>query len=96
MRNQNDENGKSAERGTNNFNGMDGCRIPARAGNVNILIPPPFGPEVLEGGPCCASNTYLTIGPFSGYLPNDCCNPPEFLFGIAVPGNHCLCFELRF
>ncbi len=87
--NQNDDNGNSAERGTGKENYKDGCNVPASAGNVAIYIPPE-GP-IWWGGPCCKGPS-LDEGL---YLPNQCCNPPDFLPGPGVPGNHCLCFFNR-
>ena len=66
---------------------VEGCR--ARGGDVAVSIP---GVATWWGGPCCASN--MEAGP-KVYLPNQCCNPPDFVGEPAVPGNHCLCFEIR-
>ena len=88
--NQNDDNGKSAERGTGKENNMDGCNVPENAASVWVYIPPED--VVWLGGACCASNIEIFEGV---YLPNQCCNPPDFIPGPGVPGNHCLCFENR-
>jgi hypothetical protein len=91
------DNGKSVERGTGKLNGQDGCRPNIQAGSVNIDGDfPDFGNggEIWAGAYCCASNH---IDEVSGYpTPNQCCNHPDLgPPGSGVPGNHCLCFELR-
>ncbi len=105
--NQNDENGKSYERGTGKINGLDGCRPPESSGNYWVYVPadlPPGWSSEWEGGPCCPSNMLSEIG--NNYpLPNQCCNPPDYMpspplppetpSGEQQPGNHCLCFEVR-
>ncbi len=88
--NQNDENnGKSVERGTGKLNHKDGCNVPAQAGNVAVYIPPEN--TVWWGGPCCKGPIFLD----GIYFPNQCCNPPDFILDEGVPGNHCLCFFNR-
>jgi len=106
--NQNDENGKSYERGTGKINGLEGCRPPEQSGNYWVYVPTELLPlgwsHEWEGGPCCPSNAPSGIG--DNYpLPNQCCNPPDYLpsppapaetpTGEQQPGNHCECFEIR-
>jgi hypothetical protein len=96
--NQNGTNGKSFERGTgrtteqNEGFGYDGCQ--AWGGDYETFIP---GEGIWLGGPCCPSNvlanTIVPVWP-AVPLPNQCCNPPDFIH--AQPGNHCLCFQMRF
>jgi hypothetical protein len=114
-KNQNDEtNGKSVERGTGKLsNGLplqsnvpwptfdifgkyvEGCRA-LGGGNVMVYVP---GEGDWPGGPCCPSNTYLDPAVSAYPLPNQCCNPPDFLLPLgtlpSVPGNHCICFIYR-
>ena len=88
-KNQNDDNGNSAA-ATGKENQKDGCDVPENAKDVWVYIPP-NGPIWL-GGACCASNLEYSEGV---YIPNQCCNPPDFLPGPGVPGNHCECFANR-
>ena len=110
-KNQNDENGKSYERGTGRTTGtnMLGCRPPENAPNYWVYLPTDLLPPIpllheWEGGPCCPSNILSGIG--NDYpLPNQCCNGPDYLpdgppfFGATsgeeAPGNWCLCFHVR-
>jgi hypothetical protein len=87
-KNQNGVNGNS-EYATGKENFLDGCNVPENAEDVWVKIPD--GPIWL-GGACCASNVEFSE---DVYYPNQCCNPPDFLDGPGVPGNHCLCFENR-
>jgi hypothetical protein len=83
-----------SNQGTGIVNELDGCRPPANAPSVNIDgdFPEALGGPIWAGAYCCASNH---IDEDSGYpTPNQCCNPPAAT-GIYVPGNHCLCFQLR-
>ena len=95
-KNQNDiTNGKSVERGTGKINHEDGCAPPEQSGNYWVFLPvalPPGWANEWEGGPCCPSNTYLAVSAYP--LPNQCCNPPDE-GPMGVPGNHCLCFQIR-
>jgi hypothetical protein len=104
--NNNYKNGKSAERGTGKANGLNGCAPPTQAGSVNIDGNFPNlgnGGEIWAGAYCCASNHIDEVSELP--TPNQCCNPPDYLpsppfdpetpTGEHVPGNHCLCFELR-
>jgi hypothetical protein len=88
-KNQNDDHGNSAA-ATGKENNLDGCNVPENAHDVWVYIPPED--VVWLGGACCASN----IEVFDGvYFPNQCCNPPDFIPGPGVPGNHCECFANR-
>ncbi|MHA2163135.1 MAG: hypothetical protein ACXABF_11990 [Candidatus Thorarchaeota archaeon] len=71
---------------------VEGCR--AEGGDVLVHVGGILG-DVL-GGACCASNI---IDEDSGNpYPNECCNPPDILYDPEdyTPGNHCLCFVMRF
>lgn len=98
------------ERGTGKVNGQNGCRAYGGTTAVILGMFNPFteqpGPWVVEGGACCASNKEAVTSPTTGgttyYEPVQCCNPPDYLpfppfdeTGEQVPGNHCLCFEIR-
>lgn len=108
--NQNDEdNGKSVERGTGKVNGLDGCAPPTQSGNYWVFVPtgllPPDWSHEWEGGPCCPSNNYPDPATSEYPYPNQCCNGPDYLpegppfygaeSGEHAPGNHCLCFGIR-
>ncbi len=70
---------------------VEGCR--AEGGDVMVHVP---GLGNVLGGACCASNI---IDEGTGYpYPNQCCNPPDSLYETEdyTPGNHCLCFVMRF
>lgn len=74
---------------------VEGCR--AGGGDVPIYEP---GLGVVDGGPCC-KGPMIEEGPYAGnYEPNQCCNPPDIIFlgdsAFYTPGNHCLCFVMRF
>jgi hypothetical protein len=102
-------NGENGEHGTGIINGLNGCRPPIEAGDYWVYVPTELLPpiDVLHewmGGPCCPSNEPSNTN--NAYpLPNQCCNPPDYLPNIPPfngapsgeqrPGNHCLCFELR-
>jgi len=71
---------------------VEGCR----AGGEDALIHVGGILGNVLGAKCCASNM---IDTGSGLpLPNQCCNPPDILYDPAdyTPGNHCLCFVMRF
>jgi hypothetical protein len=65
---------------------VEGCR--AEGGDVTVFVPN-FG--VIDGGPCC-KGPEISEGL---YAPNQCCIPPDFIGEPAFPGNHCLCFLMR-
>jgi hypothetical protein len=70
---------------------VEGCR--AEGGDVLVHVE---GLGNVLGGACCASNH---IDEDSGNpYPNECCNPPDILYDPEdyTPGNHCLCFVMRF
>jgi hypothetical protein len=78
-------NGENGDQGTN----KDSNELPDQSNHVEGLG------NVL-GGACCASNH---IDEDSGNpYPNECCNPPDILYDPEdyTPGNHCLCFVMRF
>lgn len=110
-KNQNDENGKSYERGTGRTAEMNmlGCRPNTNAPDSWVYVPTDLLPPVeffheWLGGPCCPSNI-LSDTTNQYPLPNQCCNPPDYLpegppffgepSGEQAPGNWCLCFHLR-
>jgi hypothetical protein len=71
---------------------VDGCR----AGGGDVLIFEP-GLGTVFGGPCCKGPLYAD-GAEPVYEPNQCCNPPDIVYpqDLYTPGNHCLCFVMRF
>jgi hypothetical protein len=93
-KNQNDEKGRGTQ-GTDKVNGKDGCRPDVMSGNYWVYMPdpPPWAPHEWEGGPCCPSNELATDYGSELPLPNQCCNPPDYVH--PQPGNHCECFHLR-
>ena len=72
---------------------VDGCR--AGGGDIPVYEE---GLGIVNGGPCC-KGPMIEEGPGAGaYAPNQCCNPPDIMYpeGPRTPGNHCLCFVMRF
>lgn len=74
------------------YNVTDGCR--AGGGDIPIYEE---GLGIVDGGPCC-KGPLIEEGPGEGYYaPNQCCNPPDIIYPqeMYTPGNHCLCFVMR-
>jgi hypothetical protein len=73
---------------------VEGCR--ADGGDEMVYVGGLLG-EVL-GGTCCASHMHVDESISIYPLPNQCCNPPDILYEPEeyTPGNHCLCFVMRF
>jgi hypothetical protein len=72
---------------------VDGCR----AGGGDIPIYEAGLGGTVDGGPCC-KGPMIEEGPGAGaYEPNQCCNPPDIIYPeiYYTPGNHCLCFVMR-
>jgi hypothetical protein len=105
--NQNDGNGQSYENGTGKANGKDGCIAwgGMKAADLGPEFEAFFGYRYVWGGGCCASNQMVdevetNDGIIQIYMPNQCCNPPDFdpfgnPTGNHFPGNHCECFLIR-
>ena len=67
---------------------------------LNVIFEPDIISIEWKGGPCCPSNvpsdSFTFLNDHQYPLPNQCCNPPNMgPAGSGVPGNHCVCFELR-